>query len=231
MAAGEAIHGRGQRNDKQTHRVGDVAQRDGNDMEEAVTISGQPRPAMAGNKTSRPKHFCHHRWRRRGSNVFTMACVALTLLLANLHTAHAALFYPSPDLNYNKSVYNCLGPEYHNSDSRGPQVLLQFVPYAITAVFNASSPAYTLNVTVYGNVTGQQNLGDRLRPPNDTAYWRNASETFGKIPDQDLATGLQSTLFTRVNVLNYVPYKSDSLRFCNNTLNTPCPIAPVFEQK
>ena len=222
MADG-ATYGHGQLDDRDIH--GDAARRD-DDMAEEVTTSEQRGRAMASDSTSRQR-FCHHRWRRRGSNLFAMTVLVLTLL-ANLPTARAALFYRPALLNDN-NPYNCLPPEYHNSDSRGPQVLLQFRPYAIRAVFNTSGPAYNLNVTVFGNVTGQQNLGDRLRPPNDTAYWRNASETFGKIPDQDPATGLQSTLFTRINVLNYVPFKSDPMRFCNHTLNTECPIAPVFD--
>ena len=169
-------------------------------------------------------HASRNRWRRRSRlNLLWATAAAITLLLAHLGTAGAALFYPGLPPDGTSSAFSCL------DGSSQRDGLLMFVPFAINATFDRTSPAYTLNLTVYGNVTGR--LYDPvLPPPSDLDYWNNPNKTNGKIPDQDPSSGKQTTLFTYIDVLNYSPYKSDPMRFCNYTGNTHCPLVPHFEE-
>ena len=118
---------------------------------------------------------------------------------------------------------NCLSP---NIIEASPPQPLQWVPLYVLVVFNLSDPSHNLNVTVYGNVTGQTTVQE-LPPPNSTD-WSNSSVTLGKLPDRDPANNKFSTLRAAINVLTYTPYRAAPSRFCNSTLNTHCPIAPVF---
>ena len=174
-----------------------------------------------------PPHSFHHRRRRRLPTLARLHSLLATftlLLLLNLTApTRAALFYPPPPPPNRAAQYDCL--------ENVPDGALRWVPLAINASFDRSTPAYTLNVTVYGNVTGAQAPRPLLQPASNTTYWNDPNQTFGKIPDQDHSTGLQTTLFDKISVLNYVPYKSESLRFCNYTLGEGCPIAPVFVEK
>ena len=116
---------------------------------------------------------------------------------------------------------NCLSPNTINSD------LLQFTPQWVWASFNTSSPSHGLNVTVYGNVSGiatQQRL-----PAWNDPQWNNPNLTVGKIVDVSKSTNLASTLEAQFNVLDYTPYDAPPARFCNTTVQTRCPIGPVFK--
>ena len=117
---------------------------------------------------------------------------------------------------------NCLSPNIVNSDH--PK-RLQLVPLFVWASFN-SSTSHSLNITVYGNVGGQDTQGEY--PPIDDPRWSNRNMTFGKIPDLSKDTEKFTTLESTFNVLDYTPY-SNTERFCNTTLHGPCPIAPVFD--
>jgi len=119
---------------------------------------------------------------------------------------------------------NCLSPNIVSAP--GPQVPLQWIPLAVSAVFNLSAPSHNLNVTVYGNVTGQ--VTTQPLPPSNSSQWINPNETLGKIIDVDPDTNLHSTLKTAFNILTYTPYHALPSSFCNSTLNVVCPIAPVF---
>ena len=119
---------------------------------------------------------------------------------------------------------NCLSPNI--VDVATPPIPLQWVPLAVSAVFNVSAPSHNLKVTVYGNVTGQATQGEL--PPLNSSQWGNVTETLGKIVDVDPNSNLHSTLKAAFNVLTYTPYRAPPSSFCNNTLNTECPIAPVF---
>lgn len=110
--------------------------------------------------------------------------------------------------------------------AQGSEFRLQWIPLFVSAVFNSSAPTHNLNVTVYGNVTGQTNVGQL--PPSNSSQWSNTSESTGKLPDLDPTTNLFSTLEASFNVLTYTPYSAPPSRFCNSTFNTQCPVPPVF---
>lgn len=121
---------------------------------------------------------------------------------------------------------NCLSSDILTQNVDG-QYHLQWVPQHVWVSLNKSDN-YNLNMTVYGNVKGQPTQGT-LPSPNNSSYWDNPNNTFGKIVDQDPINHKWATLFARFGVLNYVPYgPSTGVRFCNSTLNTECPIGPLF---
>ena len=107
---------------------------------------------------------------------------------------------------------NCLSPSIIKSN---PQQL-QFVPLYVWAALNSTSDSYGLNVTVYGNVAGEQ----RYTNPNDTVT--NITDVGGMPPNQKF-----TTFTTQFNVLDYTPYNPPAERFCNSSALTPCPFAPV----
>ena len=96
----------------------------------------------------------------------------------------------------------------------------------VWASFN-SSTSHNLNITVYGNVSGQDTVGDLPKDKGDPR-WGNRTITFGKIPDLSKDKTKWTTLESTFNVLKYTPY-SNTERFCNTTLHRECPIAPVFD--
>lgn len=97
---------------------------------------------------------------------------SLVLLLAGLvsflATPSAAVF-----INFD----NCLSDSIINSTP----LQLQFIPLFVDAVFNTSDPSHNLNVTIYGNVSGQATEG--VYPPPTDASWSDPNDTFGKIVD------------------------------------------------
>lgn len=117
---------------------------------------------------------------------------------------------------------NCLDESIRDSSPR----ILQFVPLNISASFNTSDPARPLNVTVYGNVTGQMYPG--TYPSANDSSWGNPNNTFGKIVDVLDGAKLATTLFTTLNVLSYTPYSAAPSRFCDSTINEDCPLGPAF---
>ncbi|MCJ1437986.1 hypothetical protein MMC27_007373 [Xylographa pallens] len=118
---------------------------------------------------------------------------------------------------------NCLSPDIVYAQIPKP---LQYTPLFVSAVFNLSAPSHNLNVTVYGNVSGQATV-QPLPSPRSPA-WNDPNNTLGKLPDQDPTTGTYSTLEAAFDVLTYTPYNAPASRFCNSTLNTKCPVPPVF---
>ncbi|KAL7932183.1 hypothetical protein V8C35DRAFT_96406 [Trichoderma chlorosporum] len=104
--------------------------------------------------------------------------------------------------------------------------LLQWVPLYVDAVFDTKTPNNNLQVIVWANVTGSQNL-DALPPPNDP-YWTDPSKTNGKIEQTPYIDTLATTLVRRVNVLTYEPW-NDRSNFCTASLvNGTCPLPPTF---
>ncbi|KAK5094205.1 hypothetical protein LTS08_008696 [Lithohypha guttulata] len=83
-----------------------------------------------------------------------------------------------------------------------------------------------LNVTVYGNVTGQ--LYNGTYPSADDPSWNNPNNTFGKIVDLEDDATKYTTLFSSYNVLTYNPYTANPTRFCDETVNEECPLGPAF---
>ncbi|KAI4284914.1 MAG: hypothetical protein L6R38_001057 [Xanthoria sp. 2 TBL-2021] len=127
------------------------------------------------------------------------------------------------------SVYvefeNCLDPNIISTAGER-QGLLQFEPHHVWASFNTSAPSHTLNITVYGNISGIAT--NETRPDWDDPQWGDDSKTLGKILDQDRRNNKFSTLFARFNVLDYTPYNAGASRFCNSTINQQCPLGPAF---
>ena len=117
---------------------------------------------------------------------------------------------------------NCLSENFVNSQPR----ILQFVPLNVSATFNTTGDAHMLNVTFYGNVTGQLYPG--TYPSPDDPSWDNPNNTFGKIVDVQDGAELATTLFATYNVLSYTPYTASPARFCENAVNEGCPLGPVF---
>ncbi|KAF2707988.1 hypothetical protein K504DRAFT_482539 [Pleomassaria siparia CBS 279.74] len=120
---------------------------------------------------------------------------------------------------------NCLDRGYREADD---PVRLQWVPLHVWATFNTSSPDRYLNVTVYGNVTGQVYAGEY--PPMNAPSWSDPDNDFGKIVDISPTNPAQklTTLFTNFNVVTYTAWGADPMAFCNTTVNATCPIAPTF---
>lgn len=116
---------------------------------------------------------------------------------------------------------NCLDPGIQNSDP----LQLQWIPLWVDAKFNRTSPAYNLNVTVYGNVSGQQVEG--RYPPPDSDQWDNENITFGKIANIG-SSGNYSTLLADFRVLTYDAYNAKSTQFCPALINGTCPLGPDF---
>ena len=115
---------------------------------------------------------------------------------------------------------DCLSPNVINSDPKQ----LQFTPLLVWASFN-SSASHNLNVTVYGNVSGQATEQNPPTNPLDPS-WNDPNSTLGKIIDVPKNI---TTLTGTFNVLDYTPYEVPATRFCNTTLHRQCPIAPVFK--
>ncbi|PVH93067.1 hypothetical protein DM02DRAFT_479586, partial [Periconia macrospinosa] len=139
------------------------------------------------------------------------------------------LFSLLPSVN---AVYinfaNCLERSYRlvNDPPNDPQ-RLQFVPQFVWAKFNTTDPTHHLNVTVYGNVTGQMTLGEY--PSAGNSSWSDPANKFGKIYDNSTENNLRTTLIADFKTLTWSAWSPGSLPFCNYTgKNSPCPLAPVF---
>jgi hypothetical protein len=139
-----------------------------------------------------------------------MAAMLFVLALLRLPTANAVFV----------KFENCLNQGILNSAS--PQQL-QFVPYFMDAHFTEDG-LHTLNLTVYGNVSGQAETG--VYPPQNSSRWKDPHDNFGKIVD---ATDNFTTLFSTARVLSYTPYNARPSRLCGATVNGTCPWGPLFD--
>jgi hypothetical protein len=120
---------------------------------------------------------------------------------------------------------NCLSASYQNNDP----TLLQWVPLYAEAKFDTESSSHNLEVVVWGNVTGSR---ERVTlPPAGSPYWDDSNETRGKIiqtPEPDVKDPKATTLFRKVNVATFEPWRQP-VDFCREGLvNGRCPLAPVF---
>ncbi|KAF7133993.1 hypothetical protein CNMCM5793_005519 [Aspergillus hiratsukae] len=153
------------------------------------------------------------RWHILGSANHGIAGLWMLLLLTLVSSSRAAL------LNFE----NCLDASIVESNP----LQLQFVPLDVSVIFNLEDPLYTLNVTIYGNVSGTVDRSSSYPSPDDPR-WSNPNDTVGKIVDVNIANNKYTTLLTDVNVVSFSPY-SDASRFCEAvTLGGPCPLGPVF---
>jgi hypothetical protein len=136
--------------------------------------------------------------------------------LANLLPLSSAIF-----INFE----NCLDRAYRDA----LPARLQFVPLHVWAVFDTTALSHNLNVTVYGNVTGQNERGDY--PSMDDPQWKNPNATFGKMIDISPNNGnpKYTTLFSSFKVVTYSAYSPEPQQFCQTTVNTSCPISPNFK--
>ncbi|GAB7350179.1 hypothetical protein MBLNU459_g0842t1 [Dothideomycetes sp. NU459] len=140
--------------------------------------------------------------------------LALLLALVSLFAAPSLAVF----INFD----NCLTESIINSKP----LQLQFVPLFVDAVFNTSAPSHNLNITFYGNVTGQATQGT-YPPPSDPS-WSDSNDTFGKIVDVSPTNNRYSTLFQRFQVLTYDAYSAPAIRFCESTVDGQCPLGPSF---
>ncbi|KAL6706950.1 hypothetical protein ACN47E_004900 [Coniothyrium glycines] len=106
---------------------------------------------------------------------------------------------------------------------------LRFDPMYLWAEFDTHNPTHNLNITVYGNVTGQAQLG--TYPPPDNENWSDPNMTFGKIIDFDRQNNKYTTLFWNSKVLTYSAYSQPPTPFCGTTINISCPVPPAFPER
>ncbi|KAL5391690.1 hypothetical protein DPSP01_000984 [Paraphaeosphaeria sporulosa] len=168
----------------------------------------QPRP--------RPR-----RKRPTGSPSQLLSLFVLVVILAALPVANAVF------INFD----NCLDSNYRRETA---PVRLQFTPMHVWVKFNNTDYTHRLNVTIYGNVSGQFTGGDY--PPPSSPKWKDPKESFGKIPNlwrvgaPGTPGGVATTLFPTFDALTYSSWNPGPQQFCDYTINTACPIAPVFPQ-
>src|SRR4051812_27292711 len=207
-----------------TTALGDLVRtvRDGNSEDNvAVTLDTMASNSPGGSLWERRRSkscprakrqkLVHRKRRSSGYDSTIMFTIALVFLVALLPAVEAVF------INFE----NCL--DRRIVDSRTPR-MLQFVPYHFDARFNNSDGRHNLNITVYGNVTGQGTTQEL--PPFGDPRWRDPEEQLGKIPD---ASVNYTTLFQRYDVLTFTPYEARPSRFCNSTINSTCPLGPSFD--
>lgn len=120
------------------------------------------------------------------------------------------------------NFHNCLDENIINSDPRR----LQWVPLYLDARFNTQDSSHGLNLTFYGNVTGQTLQGEY--PPADDPDWTNPNVTFGKITDVGSGNKF-STLLSKFKLLTYDVYEAPGQQFCDALINGSCPLGPYFD--
>lgn len=124
---------------------------------------------------------------------------------------------------------NCLDENIRNSDP----LRLQFTPYFVRAYFDLVNPSHNLNITVFGNVSGQSVEGDY--PPPEDPSWNDTNQRFGKITNTGASREKLSTLLWESNLLTYSAYDAPAQRFCGALANSTddyegweCPLGPAF---
>ncbi|KAF2488287.1 hypothetical protein BU16DRAFT_474205 [Lophium mytilinum] len=120
---------------------------------------------------------------------------------------------------------NCLDASIR--DPGDGTLVLQFTPFFFDARFNTSTENYNMNITIYGNVSGQATMGPY--PPPDDPAWSDPKVDFGKIVDESPTNPKLTTLYSTFNVASYTPYADKGSEFCLSTVNASCPIAPSFK--
>ncbi|KAL6165749.1 hypothetical protein ACJQWK_08965 [Exserohilum turcicum] len=142
----------------------------------------------------------------------TLSPLVLTLALLSFLPLASAVFVNFQD---------CLTRIYLADGKQTPY--LRFTPAYVWADF---SPQYRLNLTIYGNVSGQADIGDY--PPPDSDNWKDPNKTFGKLVDLNENHKHYTTLFWNNKVLTYSAYTAPAARFCHSLANASCPISPAF---
>jgi hypothetical protein len=83
-------------------------------------------------------------------------------------------------------------------------------------------------MTVYGNVSGQAQLGPY--PPPTSENWSDPNGTFGKIVNLDASNNKFTTVFWNNKVLTYSAWSSPPDEFCRSIINGTCPLGPAFPE-
>lgn len=155
--------------------------------------------------------------RRRHSHTTSMSFfanfTAILLFFATVSSPAAAAF-----LEFD----NCLS----DSIKRSSPLELQWIPLYVDVHFARTNAGRNLNVTVYGNVSGQAVQG--TYPPPNSPDWTNPNVTFGKIVNSSQANNKFTTLFNQFDFLSYTPYDAAPSPFYLSTINVSVPIAPAF---
>jgi hypothetical protein len=99
----------------------------------------------------------------------------------------------------------------------------------VWAAFDTHNPSHNLNITVYGNVSGQSQIGNYPSPSDDN--WSDPNKTFGKIVNLPEGANKFTTLFWNAKVLTYSAWTAPSGQFCGATINTSCPVPPAFPER
>jgi len=170
------------------------------------------RTTRAGGPPSSPS-----RHKRRPSPMPSHLAAVVVLLLASWLPLARAVF-----VNFE----NCVEKVWLRDAARSPY--LQFTPLHVWATFDTRNPSHRLNVTVYGNVSGQAQPG-QLPDPTD-GQWSDPNNTFGKIVNLDPQNNKYSTLFWNNKVLTYSAWASPGYQFCESIVNGTCPLAPTFPE-
>ena len=180
--------------------------------QESSTEHGHDRGSRKNSTTKAPvdDEACRQIHGTRRRSLFHVLQLGLMLLMFFVKPSEAAFV----------SFKDCLSPNVINSNPKQ----LQFTPLLVWASFN-SSASHNLNVTVYGNVSGQATQQNPPTNPLDPS-WNDPNITLGKIIDVPKNF---TTLTGSFNVLDYTPYEIPATRFCNTTVHGQCPIAPVFK--
>ncbi|KAK2063888.1 integral membrane protein [Colletotrichum caudatum] len=117
---------------------------------------------------------------------------------------------------------NCLPDSYRNYEP----LPLQWSPVYIDARFDTENPAHSLQITVWGNVSGS--YYNVSLPPVGDPRWNDPTQHDGKILDSTKEGNKVTTLASKVNFLTYEPFSNIS-SFCKYSLvNGSCPLGPVF---
>ncbi|TVY13632.1 putative membrane protein [Lachnellula arida] len=186
-------------------------------------LSNLPFPSKGYQPTIRKRRADMVLPRRRHTRSFSTLIYLLALVTSLCVSPASAVL-----IDFN----NCLSEAYQNGESGQPKEL-QFVPLFMDARFNTTDPRHTLQVIVWGNVTGSgpDNLVVNLPAWNDDKYWQSNETNLGgkiiSIPDEDSTSPKLTTLSNKVEVLTYEPY-DHSDAFCDVLVNATCPLAPAF---
>ncbi|CAM1507134.1 Fc.00g067750.m01.CDS01 [Cosmosporella sp. VM-42] len=160
--------------------------------------------------------------RRWTPRLTRLSSLPTNLLIATL----LAVLAVTPASAVRIEFQNCLPDSYRLNTPK----LLQWVPLYADAVFDTTNKNHSLQVVVWGNVTGSSNEG--TLPAANDSYWDDPDETNGKIIhvlNEGTDKARKTTLYRKVNFLSYEPFV-ENVDFCKNGLdaNHNCPLSPVF---
>lgn len=179
----------------------------------------EPLRALPKRRRKRPDAISNAPQHRRHRNFF--ATLQFPSTITSLLLVLLVFFIPSTSAVF-VNFENCLS----SATAQDHTEILHFTPKFVWVDFNASSENHNLNITFYGNVSGQLTTG--TYPPPDDPSWSNPNSTFGKIVAVSESTNVYTTMDTTVNVLTYTPL-FDKKAFCDYVINGSCPIGPSFQ--